>query len=116
MRTEALGSTGMIGSPSGGSGGLIGGTLERRDVEALHLHHRGEDALRPVGIANQPDELARNDLPRNAEAVLHPTALFRLGHCRERVGEAVGLFLGLDGYLERDSLAELEHRSAVQAG
>src|SRR5438445_12506993 len=100
MRTGALASTGIntpFADGSGGWGDAIGGALERGDVDAFHLHHRVEGAscAGAIGIADQPDELAGNDLPRNAEAVFHPAALLSLGHRGERVGEAVGLGLGL---------------------
>src|SRR5690349_6739978 len=102
MRTGASGSTGISTSCADGSGDAIGGALERGDVDALHWHYRGEGASCPgwIGSADQLDELARNDLPRNAEAVFHPAALLRLGHCRERVGEAVDFGLSLHRYLE----------------
>src|SRR3981189_3082464 len=119
IRTGALGSTGIntpFADGSGGWGDPIGGALERGDVDALHLHHRleGASCTGAVGIADQPDELARNDLPRKTEAVFHPAALLSLGHRRERVGEAVNLGLGLQGYLERDRLIEAELWSAIQ--
>src|ERR1700746_499667 len=71
MRTGALGSTGMSTSFAGGSGDAIGGALKRGDVDALHWHYRGEGASGAgrIGIADQLDELARDDLPRNAKAV-----------------------------------------------
>jgi hypothetical protein len=55
-------------------------------------HHRADRASGAggIGTADQLDELARNDVPRDAEAVFYPAALLRLGHCRERVGEAAG--------------------------
>ena len=68
------------------------------------------------GSPSSADELARDDLPGNPEAILHPAALLGFGHRRERVGEAVDLGLGLHGYLEGDRLVELELRSAIQAG
>src|SRR5262249_49702563 len=103
---------------SGGWGDTIRGALERGDVDAPHLHHRVEDAscAGGIGAADQLDELVRNDLPRNAKAVLYPAALLRLGHCRERAGEAVDFGLSLHGYLERDRLIEMELWSAIQAG
>src|SRR3954451_4759013 len=121
MRTRALGSTGMnisLLESSGGSADAIGGALERRDVEALHVHHRLEGApgAGAIGVAEQCDELARHDLPRNTEAIFYPAALLGFGHRRERVGDAVGLGLGLHGYLEGDRLVELERRSAIQTG
>src|ERR1700731_4441626 len=84
MRTGALGSTGISTSFADSSGDAIGGTLERGDVDTLHLHHRIEGApgAGGIGIPDQPDELARTDLPRNAEAVFQPAALLRLGHRR----------------------------------
>src|SRR5580704_18512637 len=108
MRTGALGSTGINTSFADGSGDAIGGALERGEVDTLHLPNRAERASRPRGIAiaDQPDELARNDLPRNAEAVFDPAALLSLGHRRERAGEAVDFALRLHGYLERDRLIE----------
>src|SRR3954466_12409587 len=117
MRTRALGSTGISISFSDGSGDAIGGALDRGNVDALHLPHRVEGAscAGGIGIADQPDQLARKDLPRKSEAVFHPAALFSLGHRRERVGEAINLGLGLQGYLERNRLIEAELWSAIQA-
>src|SRR6516164_7847039 len=114
----------VIGRGSLGFGDLgrwsdfVGGALECGDVDALHLHHRVEGPSCPVaiGITDQPDKLARNDLPRHAEAVFHPAALLSLGDRRECVGEAIGLGLGLHRYLERDRFIELELRSTIQAG
>ena len=59
-----------------------------------------------IGVADQPDKLAGNDLPRHAEAVFHPAALLSLGDRRECIGESIGLGLGLHQYLERDRLIE----------
>ena len=97
---------------------LVGGALDRRDVDALHLHHRVEGPPCPgaIGIADQPDKLAGNDLPRHAEAVFHPAALLSLGKRRECVGEAIGFGLGLHRYLERDRFIKFELWSAIQAG
>jgi hypothetical protein len=86
--------------PSGcisGLGDAVGGPLERGDVDAFHLHHRVERPPCPggIGITDQPDKLARNDLPRHAEAVFHSAALLSLGHRREYIGKAIGFGLGL---------------------
>jgi len=95
----------------------IGGAFECGDVDALHLHHRVEGPLGAsgIGVAEQPCQLARYDLPRQAIAILHPAALFGLWHRRQGVAQAVDLGLCLDRNLERDSLVELEERTAVEA-
>src|SRR5438132_1396856 len=74
MRTAALESTGISTSFADSSRDAIGGALERGDIDALHLHHRAERASRPggIGIADHLHKLARNDLPRKAEAVFDP--------------------------------------------
>jgi hypothetical protein len=77
--------------------------------------HRALCSLR-VGIAEQPGERGRHDLPGEAEAVLDPTALLGLGHRREGVGQPDDLGLVLASDLERDRLVELEVRAAVEAG
>ena len=55
--------------------------LQRVDVQLLHLQHRlhGPPRLLRVGVAHVLAELPRDDLPRDAEPVLEPAALLRLG-------------------------------------
>src|SRR6185503_12177613 len=61
--------------PSRGQLAAIG-LLELRDVEPGLLEHRLHRPLRAFGIrsADQLVELARHDLPRDAEPVLQPAA------------------------------------------
>jgi hypothetical protein len=68
-----------------------------------------------IGVAEQPCQLAQYDLPRQAIAILHPAALFGLGHRRQGIAQAVDLGLRLDRNLKRDSLVELEEWTAVEA-
>ena len=84
----------------------MGGTLDRGDVDALHFHHRLEGPSCPgvIRIADQPDKLAGNDLPRHAKAVFHPAALLSFGDRRECLGEAIRLGLGFYRYLKKRSL------------
>src|SRR5271156_1662018 len=100
------------------AGLVVGGALNRGDVDALHWHHRLERPLCPstIGPADRLDKLAGNDLPRHAEAVFHPPALLSFGHRRECIGVTIDLSLRLHWYLERDRFTELELRSAIQAG
>src|SRR5207237_874591 len=79
LRSLGRGSLGFGGL--GGWGDAVGGALDRGDVDALHLHHRFEGTPCPgaIGIADQPDKLAGNDLPRHAEPVFHAAALLSLG-------------------------------------
>jgi len=64
-----------------GWGDAICGTLECVDVDSLHSHHRveGPPCAAAIGIADQPDKLAGNDLPRHTETVFHPAAFLSLG-------------------------------------
>ena len=50
--------------------------LQRRDVDLVHLHHRGHDALgfRFIRIAEHVAENNRVHLPRETEFVFEPTA------------------------------------------
>jgi len=52
------------------------GSLELRDVELRHLEHRLHRALRAVAVRALEHlvELLRDDLPRQAEAILEPAA------------------------------------------
>jgi hypothetical protein len=92
--------------------------FDRRDVDLFHLHHRVERALRGclVGISRCFDQHARRDLPRQAPLVLAPPAL-ALGAAvaDDGVPVAIGLGLILGDDLEREGLALLERRAAVQA-
>src|SRR5262245_33119581 len=86
--------------------------LEPRDVELLHLQQFLHHALRlaRILVLEHPGELRRDDLPRDAVAVLQPAALLRLGvsALREFVPVVVDLRLGLAEDLEGDGFVELE--------
>ena len=107
---------------AGGDSGLDGDALVRlaqlREVDLGHLEHRLHRALGALGVGAGEHlvELPRDDLPRQAEAVLEPAALAGLAAAEdERRPEAIdlGLVLALDH--QRDRLGERELRSAVEA-
>src|SRR5215471_3638384 len=89
--------------------------LDGGDVDFLHRHHGCEGAfcLSATGC-KRIDQHSRSDLPREAPAVLAPTALaFLAAIADDRVPVAVRLFLILRCDLEGKRLAVLEHRTAV---
>src|SRR6266540_1329906 len=93
------------------------GSLQRRDVEFLHLEHDFHHApgLGSVRIGKEPVQHRRHDLPREAEAVLHPAALFGLRDGRQGFPVPIHLRLVLARDRERDGFVELEVRSPIQA-
>src|SRR5688572_30327626 len=97
-------------------GGLAGGPLDRGDVDLLHRHHRLEDALGPRRVTvHRLGEDARGDLPRDAPLVLAPAAhAFLPAVADDRVPVAIGLCLALGDHHERERLALLEVRAAVE--
>ena len=103
---------------SGGFEKAVGRPFECRDIDALHPHHGVEGALGAggIGAADQAHELARDDLPREAIAILDPAALLGLRHGGERVAQAIDLGLRFDRDLERNRLIEFEERPAIEAG
>jgi hypothetical protein len=94
------------------------GTLQRIDIELLHFHHSLIGALRlfRVGIRNDFLQCLRNDLPRDAEFVLHPSALLFswVASFLEPVPIVVDFSLVITVDLEGYSGAEFVLRSAVQ--
>src|SRR5262245_45534343 len=87
------------------------------DVDLLHRHHRLEGAL---GLAassrKRVGEHTGSNLPGQAPAILAPPALtFVAAIADDRVPVAVRLFLIVSRHLERECLAVLERRTAVQA-
>ena len=69
-----------------------------------------------IGAADQARKLPRDDLPREAIAILDPAALLGLRHGGERVAQAIDLGLRFDRDLERNRLIEFEERPAIETG
>src|SRR5574337_309027 len=91
--------------------------LDRRDVDPAHLHHRAECPPRGcgVGVGDGLHQRDRRDLPRQAPLVLAPSALALLAAVADDgVPVAVGFGLVGGGDLERERLAVLEGRPAVE--
>src|SRR5947207_6377200 len=90
--------------------------LDGGDVDLLHRHHRLEGALCLTATGRKRiGERARSDLPREAPAVLAPTALaFRAAIADDRVPVTVRLFLILRRDLEGKRLGVPERRAAVE--
>src|SRR5687768_9668892 len=95
-----------------------GGLLQDLDVDLLHPEHGPHGPLGPlrVGVADELVEALGHDLPRQAEAVLHPPACDLLPTLGQPVPEVVGLLLVLAAHLERDRLGEVELGAAVEPG
>jgi len=94
------------------------GLFQHFDVELLHLHERLRDTLRcgRVGALQHLDERGRHDLPGQSELVLQPAARTFLAAIGSQLAPiVVDLVLRLAHDLERDRLAELELRAAVEA-
>src|SRR5947209_6889009 len=94
------------------------GLAELLDVELRHLEHRLGRALRGLAIRalHVLHELARDDLPRQAEAVLQPAADAGLSPAGdEGVPVLVDLGLVLTVDRERHRLVELEVGTAVES-
>src|SRR5205814_5455279 len=81
--------------------------LDGGDVELLHRHHRLEGTLCLIATSRKRvGQHARGDLPREAPAVLAPTALtFLAAIADDRVPVAVRLFLIVRRDLEGKGLA-----------
>src|SRR5690606_9961602 len=94
----------------------VHGGFQCGDVDLLHLQHglHGPVGARPVGIAEQARQRARNDLPGDAEAVLQPTALAGLPALDEPPPVVVDLLLIGAVDVQRDGLVELELGPAVE--
>src|SRR5690606_35415482 len=92
--------------------------LDGGDVDLAHLHHRVERALGRGTIRVGPGvgERARGDLPRQPPLVLAPAAFaFLPAVADDRIPVAVGFLLVVGRHLERERLAVLERRAAVEA-
>src|SRR6185295_7218884 len=91
---------------------LLGG----RGVDHLQLHHCREGALCLRSACGEGvGEGARSDLPGKAPAVFAPTTLaFLTAVADDRVPVAVRFLLIVGGDLERERLALLEVRAAVE--
>src|SRR6266571_1134248 len=90
--------------------------LDGGDVDLLHRHHRLEGALCLIASGcKRVGQRTRRDLPREAPAVLAPTALaFRSAIADDRVPVTVRLFLILCRDLEGKGLGVPERRAAVE--
>src|SRR5437764_4085558 len=86
--------------------------LDGGDIDLLHRHHRLEGALGLSATDRQRvGQRTRSDLPREAPAVLAPTArAFLAAVADNRVPVAVRLRLIVSGDLEGKRLAVLERR------
>src|SRR5512143_1121951 len=90
--------------------------LDDGDVDLLHRHHRLEGTL-CLGTTRgkRIGQRARSDLPREAPAVLAPTARALLAAVADdRVPVAIRLFLIVRRDLEGERLAVPERRAAVE--
>src|SRR6516162_4387784 len=89
---------------------------QRRDIDLAHLQHRAHDPLRRFGISvhQHLGQRLRDDLPREAEPVLEPTAGSLFAVLCQLAPEVVDLLLRFAVHLERHRLVELEMRAAVQ--
>jgi hypothetical protein len=96
------------------SGGLR--PFQRRQVDLAHLQHRLHDALRLVGIFVHQHlrQRFRDDLPREAELVLEPTAGSLFAALGKLAPEVVDLLLRFTVDLERYRLVELEMRATIK--
>src|SRR5665213_2487054 len=92
--------------------------LDRCEVDFRHLHHGAHGAVRfrAVGIAQHFEQTPRKHLPGQAELVLQPATLAFAAALGQSGPVVIDFFLGLAGNLKRDRFAELESRTAVQAG
>src|SRR5882757_2817850 len=88
---------------------------QRRDVELGHREHRlgGTRRLDRVGVADHLDQRGRDDLPGHPVPVLQPATLDLLAALGEPAPVVVHLALVGTADLERDGLAEGEHRATV---
>jgi hypothetical protein len=99
-------------------GSTLSRGLNRGDVDLAHRHHRFEHSLASggIGIGHAIGKGARGDLPRQAPLVLAPAALALLpAVADDGVPQPIGLGLVVGGDLEREGLAVLELRAAVEA-
>src|SRR5947207_1379319 len=97
---------------------LICGFLQARDVDLRHLHQGLHHALRllGIGILQEPRQNGRDDLPRQAELVLEPSALRRSATGGELVPVVVDLLLRFAMDDEGHSFRERKLRTAIERG
>jgi amino acid efflux transporter len=97
-------------------GRAVEGPLQRRNVELLHLEHglHRSPGLLLVGIAQQPRQRARHDLPGQPEAVLQPAAPAGFASVgRQAIPVVVHLILRLDVDVQGYRVRERMRRTAV---
>jgi len=95
---------------------LVGRPLQLGDLDLCHAQHGLHGPLGPagIGVPEQLEERGWHDLPRDAEAVLEPSALALQPALGQSVPVVVDLVLVCAEGLERTGLAEGELRPAVE--
>src|SRR5512133_2217349 len=89
---------------------LSRGGFERGQVHLDHAHH----GLHGLGVTDQLADIARHDLPAEAEAVGEPTAGHGFAAFDQLVPVAVDLLLGVAADEEREGGVELIRGAAVE--
>lgn len=94
--------------------------MDLGEIDLLHAEEglHGAAGLVAVGAEGVVDEELGEDLPGDAEFVLHPATLlgFNGAAFGEPVPVVVDLGLGLTGELEGDGFVEFEMRAAIEGG
>ncbi len=96
----------------------VAGFLESGDVEFFHFEQGLHDAIGflRIGIAHEFTQSGGNDLPKETEFVLEPTALTFLAAPRGELGPVVVNFvLRVAGDNEGNRFGEFEVRAGVQS-